>query len=103
TGSFAGNLSPGSLGMPASSSAGAATVTLTQSPTPGADGSFTVTGALNYKFGACSGSVPLSGTVSGVGMNFWDVIFTSGDGQEQVNLTGTTNLKATQIDVGSLS
>ena len=103
TGDFTGTLSPGVIGTPASGAPGTVTVTLTQSPTPGPDGSFTVTGALNYKFGSCSGSVPLSGTVSGVGMNFWDVIFTSSDGQEQANLTGTTNLKATQIDIGSLS
>ena len=103
TGDFTGTLSPGPIGTPASGSLGNATVTLTQSSTPASDGSFTVTGTLNYQLGACSGSLPLSGTVSGVGMNFWDVIFTSDGGQEQANLTGTTNLKATQIDVGSLS
>lgn len=103
TGNFAGTLSPGSIGAPASGAPGTATVTLTQSPTPGSDGQFTVTGSLSYKFGACSGSVPLNGTVSGIGMNFWDIIFTSGGGQEQANLIGTTNLPATQIDIGSLS
>jgi hypothetical protein len=103
TGSFAGTLSSGPIGAPASGSPGSVTVTLTQSPKAESDGTFTVTGTLTYKFGSCSGSVPLNGTVSGVGMSFWDVIFTSSGGQEQANLSGTTNLKATQIDVGSLS
>ena len=103
TGSFAGKLSPGSIGAPDSGSPGTATVTLTQSPTAESDGTFTVTGILSYKFGACSGSVPLNGSVSGVGMSFWDVIFTSSGGQEQASLSGTTNLKATQINVGNLS
>jgi hypothetical protein len=102
TGTFAGTLSPGATGAPASGTPGTATVTLTQSATPGADGQFTATGTLSYQFGTCSGSVPLSGTVSGVGMSFWDVIFNSG-AQEQVNLNGTTNLSATQIKAGYLS
>lgn len=103
TGNFSGTLSPATSGAPASGASGTATVTLTQSPTPGSDGQFTTSGTLSYKFGACSGSVPLDGTVSGVGMNFWDIIFTSSGGQEQANLIGTTNLSATQINVVSLS
>lgn len=103
TGNFSGTLSPGTSGTPASGSPGTATVTLTQSPVPGSDGQFTASGTLSYKFGACSGSVPLDGSISGVGMNFWDIIFTSSGGQEQANLTGTTNLSATQINVVNLS
>lgn len=103
TGTFTGTLSPGSLGTPASGAPGSATVTLTQSADPGADGQFTATGTLSYKIGTCSGTVPLSGTVSGVGMSFWDVVFSDGGGQQQVNLSGTTNLAATQINAGNLS
>ncbi|HEV2135311.1 MAG TPA: hypothetical protein VGR47_13840 [Terracidiphilus sp.] len=103
TGTFSGTLSPGALGTPASGAPGSATVTLTQSAAPGSDGQFTETGTLSYKIGSCSGSVPLSGTVSGVGMSFWDVIFSDGGGQQQVNLSGTTNLAATQISAGLLS
>lgn len=102
SGTFSGTLSPGATGAPAQGTPGTATVTLTQSTAPGADGQFTATGTLSYQFGACSGSVPISGTVSGVGMSFWDVIFNSG-AQEQVNLSGTTNLAATQIKAGYLS
>lgn len=103
TGKFAGALSPGTSGAPASGTSGTATVTLTQAATPGSDGQFALTGTLNYQFASCTGSVPLNGKVSGVGMNFWDVVFTSSGGQVQANLVGTTNLTATQINVGYLS
>lgn len=103
TGTFTGSLSPGVVGRPASGAPGSATVTLTQSADPDADGQFTASGTLSYQFGACSGSVPLNGKVSGVGISFWDIIFTSSGGQEQVNLSGTTNLAATQIQAGYLS
>lgn len=103
TGQFAGTLSPGTPGAPASGTPGTATVALTQSPSPGPDGQFALIGTLSYQFASCSGSVPLNGKVSGVGMNFWDVVFTSGGGQVQANLVGTTNLTATQINVGYLS
>ncbi len=104
TGTFTGTLSPGDDGDSDSDSGtpGSATMTLTQSSVAGTDGQFTETGTLNYKFGSCSGQVPLNGSVSGVGMSFWEVIFTSG-GQQVLNLSGTTNLAATQITAGSLS
>lgn len=102
TGTFAGAISPSTDDTSGSGTPGTATVTLMQAATPGADGQFTATGKLNYKVGSCSGSVPLSGTVSGVGMAFWDVVFSSG-GQQEVNLSGTTNLAATQIKAGYLS
>lgn len=103
TGQFSGTLIPGTAGAPAAGTPGTATVALTQSPSPGPDGQFALTGTLSYQFASCSGSVPLNGKVSGVGMNFWDVVFTSGGGQVQANLVGTTNLTATQINVGYLS
>ncbi|MGH9591174.1 MAG: hypothetical protein ACRD25_12320 [Terracidiphilus sp.] len=103
TGKFVGTLSPGTSGASGSGMSGTATATLTQSATAGSDGQFALTGTLNYQFASCSGSVPLNGKVSGVGMNFWDVVFTSSGGQVQANLVGTTNLTATQIKVGYLS
>ena len=96
TGTFTGTLLPGAAGVPQSGNSGSATVTLAQSATPGNDGKFSATGTLSYRFGACSASTPLNGSVSGVSVNFWDIIFTS-RGQQEVNLTGTTNLPATQI------
>lgn len=102
TGTFIGTLTPSANGAPAPVTQGSATVTLAQSATPGADGQFTTTGTLSYQFGSCSGKVPLSGYVSGVGMSFWDFIISSG-GTQEVNLNGTTNLTATQIKAGYLS
>jgi hypothetical protein len=103
TGTFAGSISPTANGAAASGAPGTASVTLTQSANASADGQFTETGTLNYQMGTCSGSLPLNGTVSGVGMSFWDVIFTSGGGQEVVSFSGSTNLAATQISAGYLS
>lgn len=103
TGKFSGALSPATNGTPASSVPGTAVVTLTQSAAPGADGQFTATGTLSYQFGSCAGSLPLSGTVSGVGMSFWDVIFTPSGSLQQVYFSGTTNFTATQIKAGYLS
>ncbi|HEX8712194.1 MAG TPA: hypothetical protein VF730_09995 [Terracidiphilus sp.] len=102
TGTFTGTLSPQVSGAAGSVAPGTATMILTQSDTPGTDGQFTTSGTLSYQFGACSGKLPLNGAVSGVAMNFWDVIF-SNDGTQQVNLSGTTNLSATQIEAGYLS
>lgn len=103
TGKFVGTLSPGPTGASSSSTPGTVAVALTQSASPGSDGQFTLTGTLNYQFASCAGSVPLNGKVSGVGMNFWDVVFTSTGDQVQASLVGTTNLTATQIKVGYLS
>lgn len=102
TGTFSGTLSPQASGTSGSVAPGTATVTLAQSATPGADGQFTTSGTLSYQLGACSGKLPLNGSVSGVAMNFWDVVF-SNAGTQQVNLSGTTNLSATQIEAGYLS
>jgi hypothetical protein len=102
SGTFTGTLSPLVNGTPASASPGTATMTLTQSATPGSNGEFTTAGSLSYQFGSCSGKLPLNGSVSGVAMNFWDVVYSSGATQ-QVNLSGTTNVSATEIQAGSLS
>lgn len=101
TGTFKGKLSPGSMGTQGAGTPGTAAIALTQSATPDPDGKFAVTGLLNYRFGSCSGSAPLNGSVSGVDVTFWDVIFTS-KGVQEVNLTGTTNLPATRIQAGYL-
>lgn len=103
TGTFTGTLAAGRSGALASVAPGTATVTLTQAANPNPDGQFAETGTLTYQIGACSGNVPLKGTVSGVAMNFWEVVFSAGGDQEQVNLTGTTNLSASQINAGYLS
>jgi hypothetical protein len=101
TGTFVGTLSPGASGTHAAGSPGTATIVLKQSVTPGEDGRFSTTGTLSYQFGGCSGSAPLNGSMSGVGMSFWDLIFTSG-GEQEVKLTGTINLAATNIQAGYL-
>lgn len=65
SGNYTGTLTPGTLAFPASGTSGTGSLTLTQSNTPGSDGQFSTTGTLDYQFGLCSGSVTLTGTVSG--------------------------------------
>ncbi|HEV2325365.1 MAG TPA: hypothetical protein VGS10_15540 [Terracidiphilus sp.] len=103
TGTFTGTLAPGRSEALGSVTPGTATVTLTQAANPNPDGEFAETGTLTYQMGACSGNVPLKGTVSGVAMNFWEVVYSADGDQEQVNLTGTTDLAASQINAGYLS
>lgn len=68
TGTFAGTLAPGILGSPTSGTSGTGTLTVAQSSIPAADGQFSATGSLSYVIGSCSGSFPLIGDVSGVGL-----------------------------------
>ena len=100
SGTYAGTLSPGTPGSPGSGPTAAVSLTLTQAASPAADGQFAATGTFNYQIGSCSGSAPLSGTVSGVGM------ILSSENAPPVNLQsvaffGTSNPAATAIN-GSL-
>jgi hypothetical protein len=68
SGTYAGTLAPDTLISPGSGPSGTGSLRLTQLGTPAADGQFATSGTLDFTFGSCSGSVLLSGTVSGVGL-----------------------------------
>jgi hypothetical protein len=99
SGIFTGTISPGTLGAPASGTLGTSTLTLVESSSPGADGQFSATGSLNYAIGTCSGSIALTGDLSGVG-----VTLSGSNGAspfpQSVSMVGTTDQLATTMTVG---
>lgn len=66
TGTYTGTLSIGLPGQPSTVAAGTASLTVTQSSTPTADGHFPLSGTFAYSIGTCTGSVAMSGSVNGV-------------------------------------
>jgi hypothetical protein len=99
SGTYAGTLTPGTLGSPATGPSATVTLIVGQAASPAADGQFAATGTLSYGIGSCSGSAPISGTVSGVGM-----ILSSANAPpvnlQVVTFVGTSNPAATAISVG---
>ncbi|HSU19043.1 MAG TPA: hypothetical protein VLI45_04800 [Acidobacteriaceae bacterium] len=101
TGTYAGTLTPGTLLSPGSGPIGSATFSLAQAVTPAADGQFPVTGTFSYVFGACSKSVAVTGTASGVGIML--SASTTPETGPYLTIVSTTIPAATQITVGSLA
>ena len=95
TGTYTGILSASSEG-----DSGTATLTLTQSATPNADGSFPLAGTITFPSGSGLGTDPVSGTISGEGITVYDP--TPGV-VPVVSLTASTNPAATQITVMNLA
>ncbi len=98
TGIFGGPLSAGAASS-AGTVAGSASLTLSQSATPGVDGRFPVTGMLTYTLGTCSGTVAMSGDVSGVGMTIAAVATPLS--RPSVSLLGLIDPTADQISVAN--
>jgi hypothetical protein len=65
TGSFAGNLVPGTFANPGTTGGGSAALSPTQSTTPNPDEQFNVSGSLAFKGGTCSTTTSFAGTISG--------------------------------------
>jgi hypothetical protein len=82
------------------SMSGAGSLSLTQSTTPNADGSFSLTGTLTFPASSGFGTHTLSGTFSGEGITLYDP--TPGI-VPVVSLTASTNPAATQIAVSNLA
>ncbi len=101
TGTYTGTISPGTLGSPALGTSGTASLSVAQSSSPAADGQFAATGSFSYAIGTCSGTIPLSGTVSGVGL-----ILSGSDGAspypQTLSIVATSNPAATSISAGFL-
>lgn len=95
TGTFAGALTASTEG-----DGGQATLTVTQSTTPNADGSFSLGGTFTFPAGSGLGTYPVSGIISGEGITIYDP--TPGI-VPVVSLTATTNPTGTQISVSNLA
>lgn len=97
-GTFNGQLIGGALGGGASV-AGTASLVVSQSSTPAADGQFPLIGTIDYVLGTCSGTVALSGDASGVGVTLAAAAapFTL----PPVSILGTTDSAADKIDLVS--
>lgn len=102
TGTFTGTLTPGTLGSPTGGTTGTGTLVVTQTSIPGTDGQFSATGTLNYVIGTCTGAIPLSGAVSGVGLTLSGSNGTSPSPQT-VGIVATANQTATTISLGLAS
>jgi hypothetical protein len=79
---------------------GTGSLTLTQSTTPNADGSFSLTGTVTFPSNSGLSTDTLSGTISGEGITLYDP--TPGI-VPVVSLTASTNPAATQIAVSNLA
>jgi hypothetical protein len=90
----------GTLTASTESDSGQATLSVTQSTTPNADGSFSLTGTLTFPASSGFGTQPLSGRISGEGITLYDP--TPGI-VPVVSLTASTNPAATQITVSDLA
>jgi len=95
SGAYAGTLTASTEG-----DSGQATLSITQSTTPNADGSFSLTGTITFPAGSGLGTYPLGGTIGGEGIILYDP--TPGI-VPVVSLTASTNPAATQIVVGNLA
>ena len=100
SGTYTGTLTPGTLISPGSGPSAAVSLAITQSTTPQSDGEFPVTGSINYTIGSCTGSIGLSGTVSGVGVTLFST--SSPTNPQVVDFVGTANPAATSISAGLL-
>ena len=74
---------------------------LTQSSTPNASGQFPVTGSITYINAPCTETIPVTGTVSGVGITLASASAPVA-GQNYVAFTGSTNPAATQLTASSI-
>lgn len=100
TGTYNGALIAGALGSTASS-AGTASLMLSQSLVSGTDGQFPLTGMLSYTLGACTGLTALSGTASGVGVTMAAAVISPAS-EPAVSLIGLTDPTADKIQAASL-
>jgi hypothetical protein len=101
TGTYAGPLTANPYLTNPPIPTGTATLTLTQSTTPQADGQFPIAGTLNFTGGGCTNSKPVSGTVSGTQITLTSAptgLFNVAND----NLAAILNLATGQIDVASL-
>lgn len=101
SGTFTGTLTPGTLLSPGTGPSATVSLALTQAQTPQGDGQFPASGTLSYAVGACSGSVKLTGTVSGVGVILSTTTQPSGTAQN-ASFLATSNSGATAITAGVL-
>jgi len=95
TGTYTGTLTTSTEG-----DGGTATLILTQSTSPNAGGSFSLTGTLAFPTSSGLGTYPLGGTISGEGITLNDP--TPGI-VPVVSLTASTNPAGTQISVSNLA
>jgi len=82
TGTYAGTLADTQPTPAPGVQPGTATLTLTQSTTPNANAQFPLTGTFQFTSSACSASVPVAGTISGVGFTL------TSTGSTAVTITG---------------
>jgi hypothetical protein len=101
SGAYAGTFTPGTLGSPSTGPSAAVSLTLTQLAIPGPDGQFAANGTINYQIGSCSGSAPISGDVSGVGVTLLSES-TPPASPQVLTFIGTSNPAATAISAGAL-
>jgi len=94
-GTYTGNLTAST-----ESGSGQATLTVAQSTTPNAGGSFSLTGTLTFPASSGFGTYPIRGIISGEGITLYDP--TPGI-VPVVSLTASTNPAATQITVSNLA
>ena len=105
TGTFAGALTPGTVVTQSTiNPAGTASLAISQSSMPAADGQFPVTGTLTYTFGTCTGSTALTGTVSGASLTlqYEPPLVTLGSLSSTVALLGYLANNSSQIALASL-
>jgi hypothetical protein len=74
---------------------------LTQSNTPNASAQFPLTGSITYTNSPCSETIPVTGTVSGVGITVASASAPV-SGQNYVSFTGSTNPTATQLTASNI-
>jgi len=97
TGTYAGTIA-GTAPTPAPGvQPGTATLTLTQSTTPNASAQFPLTGIFQFTSSTCSTSIPVAGTISGVGFTLASasstpVTITGADASGGATLTAVTAL-----------
>jgi hypothetical protein len=73
-----------------------------QSSNPSSDGQYAASGSFSYVIGTCSGSVALTGNVSGVGTILMG-LSGSPPNLETVSVVATSNQAATTVNMASVS
>ncbi len=74
-----------------------AALTLTQAPTPNADGSFLVSGNLAFGGAACSVTLPVQGSILGVGLSLTSALSSSSPTQPEVTISSTVSSDQSQL------
>jgi hypothetical protein len=99
-GTYYGTLTESASTLTSPIPSGTGSLTLTQSTTANADGSFSLTGMFDFTGGGCESSLPLSGSISGEGiiLNYPS----PSPGWSGINFAASTNPSATQITATSV-